>query len=176
MYTCTAAAAHCRPTDPRPHLLTLKSRIHAMQCRTLTIDARRVGYNNFSRLTMITTKTNTMNELVQLGGPSYLPAKVTATTSTSTSTSRRPWTSVEDSALSEAVKKYGSDTGHGSSWGKISAAVGGGRTNKVYTSRLLCTSKRERLMSRIVGKDGFTPLTLHYEREDGLGKKMPPCV
>jgi len=176
MYTCTAAAAHCRPTDPRPHLLTLKSRIHAMQCRTLTIDARRVGYNNFSRLTMITTKTNTMNELVQLGGPSYLPAKVTATTSTSTSTSRRPWTSVEDSALSEAVKKYGSDTGHGSSWGKISAAVGGGRTNKVYTSRLLCTSKMERLMSRIVGKDGFTPLTLHYEREDGHGKKMPPCV
>jgi len=62
----------------------------------------------------------TMN-LVQFGGPSRLP----------TSTSRRPWTSEEDTALCAAVKKYGSDTGQGSSWGKISSAVGGGRTNKV---------------------------------------------
>ena len=60
-------------------------------------------------------------DLVQFGGPSRIPA---------TSTSRRPWTSEEDTALCAAVKKYGSDTGQGSSWAKISSAVGG-RTNKV---------------------------------------------
>jgi hypothetical protein len=60
-------------------------------------------------------------DLVQFGGPSRLL----------TSTSRRPWTPEEDTALCAAVKKYGSDTGQGSSWAKISSAVGGGRTNKV---------------------------------------------
>lgn len=60
-------------------------------------------------------------DLIQLGGPSRLPRP----------TSRRPWTSEEDSALIEAVRVYGSETGQGSSWAKISSAVGGGRTNKV---------------------------------------------
>lgn len=63
-------------------------------------------------------------DLIQLGGPSRLPIPTT-------STSRRPWTAEEDAALCAAVKQWGSDTGHGSSWAKISNAVGGGRTNKV---------------------------------------------
>jgi hypothetical protein len=96
-------------------------------------------------------------DLVQFGGPSRLP----------TSTSRRPWTSEEDTALCAAVKKYGSDTGQGSSWAKISSAVGGGRTNKVCNSLFGIG-----LRYRIVGKDGFILSTHHFEKVDGQGKRM----
>lgn len=44
---------------------------------------------------------------------------------------RRPWTGAEDLALREAVLKYGTGTGPGSSWSTVSRLVGGGRSNKV---------------------------------------------
>jgi hypothetical protein len=67
---------------------------------------------------------------VQHGGPSRLPLTLPAAPAAPTApatSSRRPWTTEEDTALCAAVKKYGLK----SSWSKISSSVGGSRTNKV---------------------------------------------